>query len=83
MCIFTITDEVTAVLKLDNQVVGQTAWKPTSQQCWDHRVSFELDRVSCILYNLFHYSTLDNLLHFTAYYIMLYGHTVPMHPIKK
>ena len=38
-------DEVMAVLRLDNQQVAQTSWKPNSQQCWDHRCSIDLDRV--------------------------------------
>jgi len=37
--------EVMAVIKLDHQQVVQTAWKPHSQQCWDHRASIDLDRV--------------------------------------
>lgn len=39
-------DEVMAILRLDNQQVAQTSWKPNSQQCWDHRCSIDLDRVS-------------------------------------
>jgi len=31
------TDEIMAVLKLDNQTVAQTSWKPCSQQAWDQR----------------------------------------------
>lgn len=44
-------DEVCAVLKLDNTVVGQTSWKPISNQSWDQKFTLELDRVkmwSCI-----------------------------------
>jgi len=33
-----------AVLKLDNQTVGQTAWKSCSQQAWDQRFSIDLDK---------------------------------------
>ena len=40
--------EVVAVLYLDNQLVGQTNWKMCSQQCWDHRFTFELERVCTI-----------------------------------
>ena len=40
-----VLDEVMTVLKLDNQVVGQTSWKSYSQQCWDQRMNFNLDRV--------------------------------------
>ncbi|ESP05042.1 hypothetical protein LOTGIDRAFT_109468 [Lottia gigantea] len=39
-----LSNEVMAVLKLDNQQVVQTAWKSNSQQCWDHRSSIDLDR---------------------------------------
>ncbi|GFR91744.1 serine/threonine-protein kinase N2 [Elysia marginata] len=39
-----ISNEVMCCLKLDNTQVVQTAWKPCSQQCWDHRTSIELDR---------------------------------------
>ena len=31
------TDEIMAVLKLDNTTMGQTNWKPCSQQAWDQR----------------------------------------------
>lgn len=34
-----------AVLKLDNTVVGQTSWKPISNQSWDQKFTLELDRV--------------------------------------
>ncbi|KAF2368597.1 C2 domain [Trinorchestia longiramus] len=40
-----ISNEVMAVLKLDNnKVVGQTSWKPCSQSAWDQRFSIELER---------------------------------------
>nr|UTK45858.1 serine/threonine-protein kinase N2-like protein [Crepidula fornicata] len=39
-----LSNEVMAVLRLDNQQVVQTSWKPNSQQCWDHRCSIDLDR---------------------------------------
>ena len=35
-----------AVLRLDNQQVGQTSYRACSQQCWDQRFNFDLDRVS-------------------------------------
>nr|XP_032836637.1 serine/threonine-protein kinase N2-like isoform X1 [Petromyzon marinus] len=38
------TDEILAVLKLDNSVVGQTTWKPIGNQCWDLKFTIELDR---------------------------------------
>ncbi|XP_025111624.1 serine/threonine-protein kinase N2-like isoform X3 [Pomacea canaliculata] len=39
-----LSNEVMAILRLDNQQVAQTSWKPNSQQCWDHRCSIDLDR---------------------------------------
>ncbi|MGH0136765.1 UNVERIFIED_CONTAM: hypothetical protein FKN15_070938 [Acipenser sinensis] len=39
-----LTDEISAVLKLDNTVVGQTGWKPISNQSWDQKFTLELDR---------------------------------------
>uniref|UniRef100_A0A2I3GLI4 Uncharacterized protein n=1 Tax=Nomascus leucogenys TaxID=61853 RepID=A0A2I3GLI4_NOMLE len=41
-------NDVCAVLKLDNTVVGQTNWKPISNQSWDQKFTLELDR-SCEL----------------------------------
>lgn len=38
------SNEVCAVLKLDNTVVGQTNWKPISNQSWDQKFTLELDR---------------------------------------
>lgn len=40
--------EVSAVLKLDNSVVGQTAWKMVGEQGWDQTFTIELERVSLI-----------------------------------
>ncbi|XP_062621740.1 serine/threonine-protein kinase N2-like [Saccostrea cucullata] len=39
-----LSNEVMAVVKLDNMQQSQTSWKSLSQQCWDHRFSIELDR---------------------------------------
>ena len=39
-----VSDEIMAVLKLDNVTMGQTSWKPCSQQAWDQRYSFNLDK---------------------------------------
>uniref|UniRef100_A0A8C1T258 protein kinase C n=1 Tax=Cyprinus carpio TaxID=7962 RepID=A0A8C1T258_CYPCA len=36
--------EVSAVLKLDNTVVGQTAWKTVGEQGWDQTFTIELER---------------------------------------
>lgn len=44
MCVYTA--EVSAVLKLDNTVVGQTAWKTVGEQTWDQTFTIELERVS-------------------------------------
>lgn len=32
-----VSNEIMAVIKLDNQQVAQTSWKPCSQQAWDQR----------------------------------------------
>uniref|UniRef100_A0A8C1WY68 protein kinase C n=1 Tax=Cyprinus carpio TaxID=7962 RepID=A0A8C1WY68_CYPCA len=39
-----LSNEISAVLKLDNTVVGQTSWKPVSNQSWDQKFTLELDR---------------------------------------
>uniref|UniRef100_A0A665UEH9 protein kinase C n=1 Tax=Echeneis naucrates TaxID=173247 RepID=A0A665UEH9_ECHNA len=39
-----LSNEIGAVLKLDNTVVGQTSWKPVSNQAWDQKFTLELDR---------------------------------------
>ncbi|KAF5895316.1 serine/threonine-protein kinase N2-like isoform X2, partial [Clarias magur] len=39
-----LSNEISAVLKLDNTVVGQTSWKPISNQSWDQKFTLELDR---------------------------------------
>uniref|UniRef100_A0A8C5NG63 protein kinase C n=1 Tax=Gouania willdenowi TaxID=441366 RepID=A0A8C5NG63_GOUWI len=36
--------EVSAVLKLDNTVVGQTPWKTVGEQAWDQTFTVELER---------------------------------------
>ncbi|XP_067868211.1 serine/threonine-protein kinase N2-like isoform X2 [Heterodontus francisci] len=36
--------EASAVLKLDNRIVGQTHWRPVKNQAWDQTFSIELDR---------------------------------------
>ncbi len=38
--------EVSTVLKLDNTVVGQTAWRTVGEQAWDQTFTLELERVS-------------------------------------
>ncbi|KAF7494294.1 Serine/threonine-protein kinase N [Sarcoptes scabiei] len=38
------SNEIMAVLKLDNITVGQTNWRQYSQEAWDQRFSFDLDR---------------------------------------
>ena len=40
------SNEIMAVLRLDNIIVAQTGWKSCSQQAWDQRFSIELDRVN-------------------------------------
>ncbi|KAK6313681.1 hypothetical protein J4Q44_G00151400 [Coregonus suidteri] len=39
-----LSNEISAVLKLDNTEVGQTSWKPVSNQSWDQKFTLELDR---------------------------------------
>uniref|UniRef100_A0A8D0GAR5 protein kinase C n=1 Tax=Sphenodon punctatus TaxID=8508 RepID=A0A8D0GAR5_SPHPU len=39
-----LSNEICAVLKLDNTVAGQTSWKPISNQSWDQKYTLELDR---------------------------------------
>ncbi|XP_077579775.1 serine/threonine-protein kinase N2-like isoform X1 [Stigmatopora nigra] len=39
-----LSNEISAVLKLDNTVVGQTSWRPVGNQAWDHKFTLELDR---------------------------------------
>lgn len=55
MCLCLSPDEISAVLKLDNTVVGQTSWKPVSNQSWDQKFTLELDRVNS-LYMMFIYA---------------------------
>ncbi|KAK4336781.1 hypothetical protein RND71_043989 [Anisodus tanguticus] len=38
------SNEIMAILKLDNVNVGQTGWKPCSQMAWDMRFTIDLDR---------------------------------------
>lgn len=45
-CFRLCPDEVLAVLKVDNKVVGQTNWGPVNNQAWDQSFAIELDRVS-------------------------------------
>ena len=40
-----LTAEVSAVLKLENTVVGQTAWRTVGEQAWDQSFTVELERV--------------------------------------
>lgn len=37
--------EVSAVLKLENTVVGQTVWRTVGEQAWDQTFTVELERV--------------------------------------
>ena len=39
-----LSNEVMAVLRLDNAISAQTAWRPSGQSCWDFRHTFDLDR---------------------------------------
>ncbi|KAJ8378532.1 hypothetical protein AAFF_G00239150 [Aldrovandia affinis] len=39
-----LSTEVSAVLKLENSVVGQTAWKTIGEQAWDQTFTVDLER---------------------------------------
>uniref|UniRef100_A0A671XQM9 protein kinase C n=1 Tax=Sparus aurata TaxID=8175 RepID=A0A671XQM9_SPAAU len=39
-----LSNEISAVLKLDNTVVDQTSWRSVSNQAWDQKFTLELDR---------------------------------------
>uniref|UniRef100_A0A8C2ZXN1 protein kinase C n=1 Tax=Cyclopterus lumpus TaxID=8103 RepID=A0A8C2ZXN1_CYCLU len=39
-----LSSEVSAVLKLDNSVVGQTPWRTVGEQVWDQTFTVELER---------------------------------------
>uniref|UniRef100_UPI00398F53D0 serine/threonine-protein kinase N2 n=1 Tax=Pristiophorus japonicus TaxID=55135 RepID=UPI00398F53D0 len=39
-----LSNDVSAVLKLDNTVVGQTAWRAAGEQTWNQSFSVELER---------------------------------------
>ncbi|XP_059588387.1 LOW QUALITY PROTEIN: serine/threonine-protein kinase N1 [Alligator mississippiensis] len=39
-----LSSEVSAVLKVDNTVMGQTAWKPVGLDAWDQTFALELER---------------------------------------
>merc|ERR1719278_1733883 len=38
------SNEISAVLKLDNVEVARTSWKPCTQQAWDQRFSIQLEK---------------------------------------
>lgn len=66
-----VLGEVMAVVKLDNLQVAQTSWKSHSQQCWDHRISIELDRVSHHLTQNLYESGLDKIQFLTITYKLM------------
>uniref|UniRef100_A0A3B3YT14 protein kinase C n=1 Tax=Poecilia mexicana TaxID=48701 RepID=A0A3B3YT14_9TELE len=39
-----LSSEVSAVLKLENTMVGQTPWRTVGEQAWDHTFTVELER---------------------------------------
>lgn len=49
------TDDIMAVIKLDNQTVGQTSWRPCSQQAWDQRYFFTVYNIVFARYIIFIY----------------------------
>lgn len=38
--------EISAVLKVNNRMVGRTHWRPVGKEAWDQSFSIELERVS-------------------------------------
>ena len=56
-CVCVRVAEVSAVLKLDNSVVGQTAWRTVGEQAWDQTFTVELERVGT--YSTVHTSPLS------------------------
>lgn len=36
--------EISAMVKVDNRMVGRTHWRPISKECWDQSFSIELER---------------------------------------
>ncbi len=50
------SDEIIAVLRIDNKRVGQTDARPISRQAWDQRFSIDLDRVRLFSTYYFAYS---------------------------
>lgn len=46
LCVhFITTVEISAVLKVDNRMVGHTNWRPVGKEAWDQSFSIELERV--------------------------------------
>lgn len=41
--------EVSAVLKVDNRVMGRTHWRPQGKEAWGQNFSTELERVSTLV----------------------------------
>lgn len=41
-----LSAEISAVLKVDNKIVGRTHWRPLSKEAWNQSFSIELERVS-------------------------------------
>lgn len=49
---FSPSAEISAVLKVDNKIVGRTHWRLLSKEAWDQSFIIELERVSTLF--LFH-----------------------------
>lgn len=41
-----VSAEISAVLKLDNRIVGRTHWRQLGKEAWGQSFSIELERVS-------------------------------------
>lgn len=54
---FFTTAEISAVLKVDNRMVGRTNWRPVGKEAWDQSFTIELERVcgAKIVFDMFIY----------------------------
>lgn len=53
-CVFiVVSDEVCAVLKLDNTYTNQTNWRPVARDAWEQEFRIELERVSFFFGGMF------------------------------
>lgn len=48
--IFSFSDEICAVIKLDSTYMNQTNWKPYARDAWEQEFRVELERVSSLMF---------------------------------